>query len=319
MRLATEPDPLWETVLGVQQLTTARTSRAYASWRSTALGVLTDRRLTGAVRLIKLIAPDGAPYFPDFLTPEAASSGLQAGLDALSSTPCTQVRGEMAMLFQRSRRVPDWCRGLAAGDRHAVREVRDAMELVHDAVIRPGWSAAAATTAADRAVRIRAMTADGITGLLGSLRPVLRWDPPVLSGPYPAQHDIHLRGSGLRLIPSHFCRRTPVVLLDSTLPPVLVYPVEHPADPSANGSRSRQEKALATLLGRSRARVLVTLHAAVTTTEIALAVGISPASASEHVRALREAGLSASARQGTHVVHTLTPLGTALVYASATS
>jgi len=73
--------------------------------------------------------------------------------------------------------------------------------------------------------------------------------------------------------------------------------------------------ALASLIGRTRARVLADIGAAAghTTTEIARRLRISPASASEHAYALRAAGLISTERAGTGVAHRITPLGRALL------
>ncbi|MFC8373392.1 winged helix-turn-helix domain-containing protein [Streptomyces sp. NPDC057239] len=50
-----------------------------------------------------------------------------------------------------------------------------------------------------------------------------------------------------------------------------------------------------------------------TTTETADRVGISLPSASQHTTVLRNAGLITTTRTGIAVLHTLTPLGTALL------
>jgi Mn-dependent DtxR family transcriptional regulator len=59
--------------------------------------------------------------------------------------------------------------------------------------------------------------------------------------------------------------------------------------------------------------VLAALDTTATTGEVALRLGISAPSASEHITALREVSLVHSRRTGSQVVHTLTPLGTALL------
>ncbi|WP_406343584.1 winged helix-turn-helix domain-containing protein [Streptomyces sp. NBC_01578] len=50
-----------------------------------------------------------------------------------------------------------------------------------------------------------------------------------------------------------------------------------------------------------------------TSTEAARAAGVSPTTVSFHTRALRDTGLIASERVAAHVLHTLTPLGAALL------
>jgi DNA-binding MarR family transcriptional regulator len=75
--------------------------------------------------------------------------------------------------------------------------------------------------------------------------------------------------------------------------------------------------ALASLIGRTRARVLAEIGAAGghTTTEIARRLRISAASASEHAYALRAAGLIHTERAGACVEHRITRLGRALLTA----
>ncbi|MEV1178870.1 winged helix-turn-helix domain-containing protein, partial [Nonomuraea sp. NPDC049784] len=65
---------------------------------------------------------------------------------------------------------------------------------------------------------------------------------------------------------------------------------------------------------RTRAAVLATLRAPATTTSVAERVGISLGSASQHTTVLRNAGLISTTRTGGAVLHTLTPLGQALLH-----
>jgi DNA-binding transcriptional ArsR family regulator len=142
----------------------------------------------------------------------------------------------------------------------------------------------------------------------------MRWSPPVLEINYPVDHEIHLAGRGLRLIPSAFCWRQPITLIDPDLPPVLVYPVHRShhwwtATP-AGGQGSR---ALAKLLGVTRAACLQVIEDGCTTGELARRVGIAQPTASQHATTLREAGLIATTRFANTVIHILTPLGAGLL------
>jgi DNA-binding transcriptional ArsR family regulator len=69
---------------------------------------------------------------------------------------------------------------------------------------------------------------------------------------------------------------------------------------------------LAAVLGRTRSQVLRLLADEHTTTGVARLAGISPASASEHITALRGAGLIATVRDGATAHHRRTSLGTLL-------
>lgn len=313
VHLAREPDPVWETLLGLHQLIAPRRGLpVFAPWRREARARLAEANLAGPVRMLSTLAPASAGYWPDFLTPDASADGLKIALEALRATPKSQLRQEMGQLAG-TRPLPHWAHQLAIGEPHRLEEVATAFSLVHRAIITPDWTGAAMTTEADRALRTRVLRDRGVHGLLDSFRPLMDWQPPVLHVRYPEDRDLHLGGRGLRLIPSHFCWRTPIALADPSLPQVLAYPVTHPPAWAPPVTRDRRSEALGTLLGRTRARVLASLHTTATTGEVAQRLSISAPSASEHITALREVSLVHSQRTGSHVVHTLTPLGAALL------
>ena len=66
---------------------------------------------------------------------------------------------------------------------------------------------------------------------------------------------------------------------------------------------------LAILIGSTRAAVLRALAEPCGTADLAATTGISAASASEHAKALRDADLVQTRREGRSVRHSLTPLG----------
>ena len=68
-------------------------------------------------------------------------------------------------------------------------------------------------------------------------------------------------------------------------------------------------------MGRNRAAVLSAIAHGCTTTELAGRVGISLTAASQHASVLRNAGLITTRRQGSAVLHVLTPLGIELLRA----
>lgn len=112
--------------------------------------------------------------------------------------------------------------------------------------------------------------------------------------------DIHLAGRGLMLYPSPLVAEC--LALDAPDRPVLVYPC---ADLPSEADLDAGTDALADLLGRTRAAVLRSLAASASTTQLARRTGISLASASEHARVLRNAGLVTTHR--TAALHSLTP------------
>jgi DNA-binding transcriptional ArsR family regulator len=305
IRIAERPDPMWETVLSAHRFRDRRGPHVFAEWREMA-----RRRLGALPATLRAIVPTRG-YFPDFLTPlETTDGGWEAGLDALRATPRRRLRAELARVEAgQQRALPAWARALAAGEREMVERlagdlVRYHREVVGNAAV---WSLVQAEVDADRAVRIRNLLSGGAEGLLRGLRPVLRWNPPVLEADYPVEREVWPNGRGLLLIPSFFCWRNPVAYADPALQPVLVYPIEHVHRPASDHA------ALGRLLGGTRARVLRCIEDGTTTGELARRARVSLASASQHASVLREAGLVLSVRRGNEVLHTLTPLGARLL------
>ncbi|MBY8879924.1 ArsR/SmtB family transcription factor [Actinacidiphila acidipaludis] len=320
VRVATGVDPMWETLLAAHQLAPASRGGqlTFAGWRRRARSALAEGGLEGALRMLLTLAPSRAGYFPDFLTPAAAEDGLAAGLDGMRATPRPRLAEETARALRSRRVVPAWFQDLAQGDSLRLAELADAIARVYRTVVAPGWSATETLVQADRAIRSRVLRDEGLLGLLASLGPAVRWEAPTLVVAYPEERDIWLDGRGLRLVPSRFCWRMPVALADPGLPQTLVYPAtaELPGTaPAALGEDDPRDRvrALSTLLGRTRAGVLVALASCGTTGELAVRLRVSAATASGHVSALRQAGLVISRRIDSRVVHLWTPLGEGLV------
>ncbi len=135
--------------------------------------------------------------------------------------------------------------------------------------------------------------------------------------------ELELNGRGSVLVPSVFCRRITVYisLADPDGPAVMFYPALHDLTDAyrlwAGRHLGSTQKALAALLGDTRAAALDVISTGCTTTELADRLGLSPATASYHVAVLRDAGMINSHRRGSTVLRTITRLGTALLNGSA--
>ncbi|MEV6104242.1 winged helix-turn-helix domain-containing protein [Streptomyces sp. NPDC051940] len=307
--VSTRPDPLWDLILAANLLGNRDGRVVFDAWRAEA-----RKRLAGLPpwqpRLLRTLAPPVGD-FPDFLTPAAASASaakLEAGIDMVLSTPKAGLRADLACLPASSPGL----RRLADGEPAALTALGTALRACHAALVGPHTDRVRALVDADLARRARDVLGGGVAGLLAGLAPTLRWRDPVLEADYPDNREVHLGGRGLLLIPSVFCWRKPVTFIDPGLPPVVVYPVDRGpqwSSPPAAGSVDP----LVSLLGRRRASCLRHLADTCSTTELARRIGAGPASASQHAAVLREAGLVISARHGNTMLHTLTPLGHALL------
>jgi DNA-binding transcriptional ArsR family regulator len=307
-RLAPGPDVLWEIANSLARLQ-GRRSIAFDRWRKE----IVERLGRSVGLLLPLVPPTG--YFAGFITLAEGMQGLAAGVDAVYRMPRARLHSE-AGLLAAERRPPPWMSRLANADGEVIARLRRALQQYHEAAVEPYWSAVVKYVEADRALRTRAFLEGGYEGLLASLRPSMRWRPPVLEVDYPVEQDLHLGGRGLLLMPSFFCWRTPVALLDEDLQPVLVYPVAKdpffPA-PAPDAPGDDAGRRLGALLGNTRATVLRTAGTPCTTTELSQRAGVSLASASQHATVLREAGLICTQRDGGSVRHSLTALGMALL------
>ncbi|QES36544.1 hypothetical protein DEJ48_26915 [Streptomyces venezuelae] len=140
--------------------------------------------------------------------------------------------------------------------------------------------------------------------------------PSACTGAIPASSSAR-GGRGLILQPSFFCRYRPTSLFDPLLPPVLLYPIEHEAgwtDPIRLRDRSASLQTSAKLLGVVRARLLEAAADGTSTTgELARRAHTSPPNCSRHLAALRQAALIHSRRHRNTTLHTITPLGIALL------
>ncbi|MFI9643936.1 ArsR/SmtB family transcription factor [Micromonospora sp. NPDC051925] len=316
-RVAPAADPLWELVLSLHLLQGRTRDPLMANWRRGVASGLRRETANEQFRLLFALNPPRG-YFPDFLTPYQSLDGFEAGLDAVRSTPAPLLHRDLTVLAEANP-LPASAAALARGEPEVLRYLTDSMTQYRSVAIDPYWGRIRAAVEADRAVRARALLDGGTEGLLASLRPGMRWESGVLQVmDYPNRRELHLDGRGLLLVPSFFCARTPVALLDPALPPVLVYPADRLGglDPSpgagdrpAGGGR----EALAALLGRTRAAVLEVSDDGATTSEVARRLHISPAAASQHTAVLRNAGLLVSRRDRNTVLHTLTPLGRAML------
>ncbi|MFJ2582229.1 winged helix-turn-helix domain-containing protein [Kitasatospora aureofaciens] len=167
----------------------------------------------------------------------------------------------------------------------------------------------------------------GLRGMLAGLHPGSRWRESTLEIPVAREAEYRPEGGGVLLLPSAqwtgepLCGPMPdgsLLLLYPALTPLPYLPEDTPA-PGAD-----PDEPVAALLGRTRSAVLRLTLREPTTSQLARELGISVASASEHARALRRAGLVSTVRAGRAVRHSCTPLGhrllaSARVGASATA
>ncbi|MGW6394374.1 ArsR/SmtB family transcription factor [Streptomyces sp. NPDC055103] len=309
IRIAAGPDPMWEMLMSLHRLRRRDSGVLLGPWLRQSLP-----RVPTETRLLTALAPP-VGYSVDFLTP-TVGGGLAAHLEALRSTPLSQVTRDLREfgVMNPSRRLPAWHRELVAGDPPGLGRLADAAHAYVDAVLAPFWERIWVQVSRDRARRSAVLAEGGWDAVLSRLHPSARWEYPVLRVAFPIDQDLHLDGRGLLLQPSFFCRYAPTTFADPTLPPVLVHPIEHEPHWAMPEVGPADGRALAALIGATRAVLLSALADGVATTgQLARRAGTTPPNASRHVAALREAALVSSHRHRNETLHMVTMLGRALL------
>ena len=117
-------------------------------------------------------------------------------------------------------------------------------------------------------------------------------------------------------MPSAFNWPSVSVMLDPPWQPTLIYPARGVAA-LWHSPAAAPPVTLARLIGRTRAKLLLALAEPASTTALARRYGLSPGTVSEHLGALRDAGLVSASRARHQVLYERTPLGIALAGAQA--
>jgi DNA-binding transcriptional ArsR family regulator len=258
-------------------------------------------RLSASARHLLEVVP-ARGNVPDFLAPEGTSS-VDEALDVVTSTPAQQIRGDLA-IHPRPAASP-WLVELAGGRVAAREELASSLRDYHDQVLARLWPEIEQALETDLRFRSWQLATTGVAATIDALHPGIRWRDGVIEVDGPVDAEVDLAGRGLQLMPSLWTR--PGVTL-RWAQPALVYPLGRLAWTTPTATRNHRDP-LAALLGTTRARVLRALADEHTTSGLARALRISPASASTHAAVLRDAGLVTSRRQGQSVRHTLTDLG----------
>jgi hypothetical protein len=278
-------------------------------WLRTLSGRLDGLPLERAIRLIHAIG-----YVPDFLFPPPAGplGSIEDDLAALRATPLARIRDEMALFRSQHPGARAAADEWLAHPRREVRRLADVMEGYWARAIAPVWPRVSAFLEADVAYRASRLAASGPAALFAEFGEHVRWREGGVEVDV-RRHDatVELEGRGLLLMPSAFAATRPSVIDRAPWQPTLTYPArgiatlweEAPAAPDG----------LARLLGATRAAALADLAAPRSTTELAERLGLSAATASHHLTALRDAGLATGRRDGRAVLYVRTPLGDALV------
>ncbi|MGJ6968640.1 ArsR/SmtB family transcription factor [Streptosporangium sp. G11] len=300
-----------ETLFSLYALRGRAEETKFGAWRRRVRGGVDSR-----FAVLAAITPARLPSF-DLALLAGPGRDLAESAETFLASPRQAVRAELDFYAGHHGRVPAALAGLV-DTLAARREVLSTVEAYHHAAVGPHWRRIRAHLDAERAQRGTILLDRGVDGLLSNLHPRIRWSPPTLHIDAGDQFDddFVLDGRGLLLVPSFFLR-FPGVMYEPGNPAdyTLIFPaalgVDHAAGIWMGGPAQR---ALANLLGRTRASVLTAIADGLTTTgALARSLDISSAAISQHTAVLREAGLITTRRHHSSVLHHPTQTGLALL------
>lgn len=269
-------------------------------------------RLRRETALDALLALQSERYGAAFVVqpPTSMAQTIEDDLAALRATPLAQARKEIADCL--ARRPATDPRVLAVlEDENVSAILADVLEEAWHELIAPDWPALRAVLERDVVYRAGLLSTGGWQAAFAGLHKRLAWRDGALELSRFVAGTYHLDGAGLLLVPAVFVWPNIGAYTDPPWPTALVYPARGTAALWEPGP-STPPDALASLLGRSRARLLVALSDPASTTQLATSLGMATGAVGDHLAVLRNAGLVTRARSGRAVLYRRTPLGDAL-------
>lgn len=323
--------PLVEAMFGFRALRVGGLGAVPEQWRRR---VVRGQR-QWAVPLSEVMGPELAlDIFTLIGRTSTAAEGLESVIAMSRRRLGTEIEAAVDWRRRRGldgRRWPSaWVRGLAT-DAVPGRILAPFFDACQRALVAPYWGHVRRHLALEVAARTEVIATAGIEALFRSLHPTVRWHSPVLellshSGP-PA--DVHLHGRGIELVPVALLNTVEGPFWnfgEASAPAVLFYPAVRCLSDGAKvfvgggewtaGTGNGGDGPLVELMGRTRAAALAAIAGGCTTSALARRIGISNAGASQHTSVLRRSGLITTVRNGSSVVHDLTPLGRSLLAGS---
>lgn len=243
--------------------------------------------------------------------PAGLAQTIDDDLAAVQSTTLRQARREIKFCLARrpvtDPRVLDLLHSADVVDR-----IANVLRRAWQELLARDWPHLRAICERDVVHRSAELGRRGWSGALDGLHPQVRWRASGIEvSRVSGDHAIQLSGQGLLLVPSVLVWPGLAIQTEDPWPKALLYP--------ARGTASLWEPtrvapgALADVIGRSRARILVALSQPSGTSQLAHSLGLAVGAVGDHLSTLRRAGLLDRTRSGRVVLYRRTPVGDALV------
>jgi len=294
--------PIWEVIAGLGLLRTPDRAGPHLPWVQEALPLTREVDVKTALALLP-----AKGYLPDFVTPPPSSpvASFADELELVRTTPAELVRHDVQHLVSRGHRSAR-LRALLDDPEGELAALVDSLSAWWQVAVEPHWPRIRSVLDADLAHRARQLTEGGPAMLFADLDRRTAWQGDRLEVDMRSQHRTALAGRGLVIVPSAFGWQSSSAIATGDWQPTLFYPargLELLWEPGASAP-----DALAGVLGRGRADLLAHLDAPRSTTELARRLEVSAGGVSQHLSALKAAGLVSSSRRGREVLYLRTEL-----------
>lgn len=309
--------PMWEVLTSFRVLSRPGLYPVHGPWfdqvrpRLAAAGLLTGH----------LSALFQAPaYVPDFLTPAPATSAptLEDELAAIQATTDDHLFADLELYAEKVPNgvIPPFAERLRGHRDQALAELAKEIEHYFQIALAPYWSRIRGLLEADIYHRARQVAEHGAARLFNELHPDVSWN----SGTLRMLHRQRVlcrddNAPGLVLVPSAFAWNKILTRAATGDVPQLCYGARGVGTLFAR-SAPEPSDAVAAVIGRSRALLLAELEAPASTTELAARTGMSAGGVSEHLTALRGAGMVSAHRAGRSVLYARTSVADSLLAAA---
>ncbi|MFF5204842.1 DUF5937 family protein [Streptosporangium sp. NPDC000396] len=252
-------------------------------------------------------------YLVDFVTPtpETPVPDFAADLDRVRRTPPERAAEEASWVTGSDPRV---IARFTADPEAGVARVADTLERYWETAFAEFWPRVYGLLEADVLRRSRQLAAGGARELFADLHPKVRWCGDRLMVTRHWEHSEPIGGDGLVLVPMAFSWLDVAVMV-RPYRPLLFYPATGVGTLWTSGTPPAP-KALAALLGRTRAQILTVLAEPATTSALARRMSLTPGAISQHLTVLADGGLVTRRRLGREVVYRRSPMGDSLVCGS---
>ncbi|MGW6499806.1 DUF5937 family protein [Nonomuraea angiospora] len=297
--------PMWELVASLRTLQGPSRQSIHLPWLKAVRPRLAALDLA---ELFALVPPSG--YMADFITPppDTPMPEFAAELERVRSADPGRARTEAAKIVGTDPAVLE---RFMADPEAGVARVAATLEAYWEACFAEFWPRVYGLLERDVLRRSRQLAQGGARELFAALDPAVVWTGERLLIDRPWCEAGGLHGDGLVLVPSAFWGPAAVAVMTAPYQSMLVYPVLgvgtlwEQGPPPAPG-------ALAALIGRSRAQILLALAEPATTSALATRMALTPGAVSQHLGVLSGGGLTVGMRVGKQVVYRRTPTGDTL-------